>query len=185
MGSSGESGGSAYGDPTQFGSSRVPMARQSSFGSGVPIAGQDRSFGGAPEGLRQQLAGLMGRGGGGMPWPGNPAPPQAPLPGPRLPAPPASGAATPAQLAMPAGAAGHGPGWMGYSGTGTGDWNYATQGYGGGNKPGEYNYAGFNVSHGVGDDPAKGQVSALSMPGQVGYLAKPVGAQGGFLPKPR
>ena len=96
--------------------------------------------------------------------------------------PAASGAPTPAQLAMPTGAAGSGGGWMGYNGTGTGAWNYATQGQSG-NVPGQYNYAGFNVSHGVGDDPAKGQVSAASMPGQVGYLAKPTGAQGGFLPK--
>lgn len=148
---------------------------------GVPIAGQSPRFGGGADGLRQQLAGLMG-GGGGAPWPGNPAPSQASLPGARLATPPASGGATPAQLAMPEGAAGHGRGWMGYSGTGTGDWNYATQGQSG-NVPGQYNYAGFNVAHPVGADPAYGQVSAASMPGQAGYLAKPVGAQGGFLPK--
>ena len=183
MGSSGESGGSAYGDPTQFGSGRVPMARQSSFGGGVPIAGQS-SFGGDAGGMRQQLAGLMGGGGGAFPYgnPGNPPPPQTPLPGASLAQPPASGGATAAQLAMPTGAPGtpRGSDLMGYTGTGTGDWNYATQGQG---STSPYNYAGFNVSHGVGDAPNKGQVSAASMPGQAGYLAKPTGGQGGFLPK--
>jgi hypothetical protein len=144
---------------------------------GVPIAGQSPRFGGNAGAMRQQLAGLLG-GGGGMP--GNPAPPQIASPGPTL-ARPAMGAATPAQLAMPTGAPGHGGGWMGYSGTGTGDWNYATQGHGG---TGPYNYAGFNVSHGVGDDPAKGQVSSLSLPGTAGMLARPAGPQMGFLPRP-